>query len=111
MIIFQRGDLPINTIHTCGAVLRLSVWNQGILINDFIGECFVQLNSLQSLRNVASLRDIPVSTLHLKKPEKNSQPDIFAVNKTFETFFFFNSVSCSSCYDHGLTWMRRRLFL
>ncbi|CAF3732900.1 unnamed protein product, partial [Rotaria sp. Silwood1] len=69
---------PLNIVHTSGAVLRLSVWDEDMVKDDhFIGECFVPLMIVESLKNRASIRDIPVSVVRLRKPNKNAQPRVY----------------------------------
>lgn len=69
----------MSVLHERGAVLRLSVWDEDYLKDDFIGECFVSLSSIQPLRNLASLRDVPVSEVRLRRPHKSIQPRVFEV--------------------------------
>ena len=73
-----RNDLPSNALQERGAVLRLSVWNKNIFNDGFIGECFISLRNLRSLKNVAFC-DVPVSEKHLRRPHKNNQPEAFKV--------------------------------
>lgn len=64
-----------------GAVLRLSVWDEdNFKVDDFIGECFVPIPNIQQLKNIASLRDVPVRELQLRRPRKKNQPRAFEVN-------------------------------
>ena len=74
-----RHRLPTNVLHERGAVLRLSVWDKDIHSDDFIGECFVSLPNIPSLKNLASLRDVPVTEMRLRQPYKNHQPSAFEV--------------------------------
>ncbi|CAF4077538.1 unnamed protein product, partial [Rotaria sordida] len=75
---FLWHRLPLNIVHTPGAVLRLSVWDEDIVKeDDFIGECFIPLISIESLKNRASIRDVPVSEVRLKRQNKNAQPRVF----------------------------------
>jgi hypothetical protein len=57
----------------------LSVWDEDYVNDDFIGECFVSLTNIEPLRNLASLRDVPVSEVRLRRPHKNIQPRVFEV--------------------------------
>jgi hypothetical protein len=57
----------------------LSVWDKDMIGNDFIGECFISLKNIQSLKNLASLRDVPVSEVRLRRPYKSVQPREFEV--------------------------------
>jgi hypothetical protein len=91
---FQRYRLPTNVLHERGAVLHLSVWDKDIVNDDFIGECFVSLTNIQSLKDVASLRDVPVSEVRLRRPHKNIQPGAFEV-KFYSLIFFFGIISFS----------------
>ncbi|CAF4971655.1 unnamed protein product [Rotaria sp. Silwood1] len=76
--LFQWHRLPLNIVHTSGAVLRLSVWDEDIIKeDDFIGECFIPLTSIESLKNRVSIRDIPVSEVHLRTQDKNTQPRVY----------------------------------
>ncbi|CAF4901586.1 unnamed protein product [Rotaria sp. Silwood1] len=76
--LFQWDHHPLNIVHTSGAVLRLSVWDEDMVKDDhFIGECFVPLMIVESLKNRASIRDIPVSVVRLRKPNKNAQPRVY----------------------------------
>ncbi len=47
--------------------------------DDFIGECFVSLPNIQPLKNLASLRDVPVVEERLRRPHKTLQPRAFEV--------------------------------
>jgi hypothetical protein len=76
---FKRHRLPTTVLHEPGAVLRLSVWDKDIVNDDFIGECFVQLTSIQPLKNLAGLRDVPVSKVRLRRLYKSMQPRAFEV--------------------------------
>jgi hypothetical protein len=58
----------------------LSVWDDDFVkSDDFIGECFVPLTNIEHLKNRASLRDVPVSEVRLRKPRKSLQPREFEV--------------------------------
>ncbi len=48
--------------------------------DDFIGECFVALTNIPSLKNLASFRDVPVMQMPLRRLHKNMQPEAFEVN-------------------------------
>ncbi|CAF0823207.1 unnamed protein product [Rotaria sp. Silwood1] len=76
--LFQWYRLPLNIVHTAGAVLRLSVWDEDMVKeDDFIGECFVPLISIESLKSRASIRDVPVSEVRLRRQNKNAQPRVY----------------------------------
>ncbi|CAF1373508.1 unnamed protein product [Rotaria sordida] len=77
--LFEWNSLPLNVIRKDGAVLRLSVWNKHKKTDDFIGECFVRLITIESLKTRASLRDIPVSQVLLRRPYKNTPSEILKV--------------------------------
>ncbi len=79
ILVFKRHRLPTNVLHERGAVLHLSVWDKDIVNDDFIGECFVPLTNIQSLKNVAALRDIPVTKVRLRRAHKSYQPRAFEV--------------------------------
>ncbi len=79
MFFFERHRLPLNVLHERGAVLRLSVWDKDIVNDDFIGECFVSLPNIQPLKNLASLRDVPVVEERLRRPHRILQPRAFEV--------------------------------
>jgi hypothetical protein len=57
----------------------LSVWDEDMVMDNFIGEVFVPLTDIESLNNPASLRDIPVSQERLGRPHKINQPRAFEV--------------------------------
>jgi len=57
----------------------LSVWDEDIVNDDFIGECFVSIPNIQPLKNLASLRDVPVAEVRLRRPHKSLQPQVFEV--------------------------------
>ncbi|CAF2732913.1 unnamed protein product [Rotaria sp. Silwood2] len=76
--LFQWYRLPLNIVHRPGAVLRLSVWDEDIVKeDDFIGECFVPLTNIESLKNRASIRDVPVSEVRLRRQNKHAQPKVY----------------------------------
>ncbi|CAF3534518.1 unnamed protein product [Adineta steineri] len=75
--LFQWHRLPLNVLKERGAVLRISVWDEDYVNDDFIGECFVPLVNIEPLKNLASLRDVPVSEVRLRRPLKNMQPRTF----------------------------------
>ncbi|CAF2572187.1 unnamed protein product [Rotaria sp. Silwood2] len=76
--LFQWYRLPLNIINIPGAVLRLSVWDKDIVKeDDFIGECFVPLINIESLSNRASIRDVPVLEVHLRRQNKHPQPKVY----------------------------------
>ena len=91
-----RYRLPRNVISTPGAVLHLSVWDADLVNDDFIGECFIPLTTLQPLRNFASLRDVPVSEMPLRRPHKNSQPRVFEVKHYSIRFCRFHFCNLNS---------------
>ncbi len=68
----------------------MSVWDEDYVNDDFIGECFVSLPNIEPLNNRASLRDVPVSEVRLRRPYKNNQPRVFEV-KTLLIYFFLRS--------------------
>ena len=76
-------------IRESGAVLHLSVWDQDIVNDDFIGECFVPLTDIEPMKNLASLRDVPASRIRLRRPHKNNQPRTFKVKLYLFVFFKF----------------------
>ena len=77
---FKRRQLPRTVLSERGAVLRFSVWDKyKIKKDDFIGECFVSLPDLYPMKNLASIRDVPVSEMRLRKTYKNQQPKVFQV--------------------------------
>ncbi|UJR27967.1 hypothetical protein I4U23_009225 [Adineta vaga] len=84
--LFQWHRLPLNILHERGAVLRLSVWDEDYVKDDFIGECFVQLTNIESLKNRVSLRDVPVSEVLLRRPYKNIQPRVFELIRNRAAF-------------------------
>ena len=58
----------------------MSVWDEDIVKeDDFIGECFIPLTSIESLKNHASIRDVPVSEVRLRRQDKNAQPRVYEV--------------------------------
>ncbi|CAF1253218.1 unnamed protein product [Rotaria sp. Silwood1] len=73
----KKDSLPPAILNTPGAVLHLSVWDKDMLKDEFIGECFIPLMSIESLKNRASIRDIPVSEVRLRKQNKHAQPKIY----------------------------------
>ncbi|CAF2345788.1 unnamed protein product [Rotaria sp. Silwood2] len=76
--LFQWYRLPVNIVHTPGAVLRLSVWDEDIVKEDaFIGEYFVPLTNIEFLKNRASMRDVPVSEVRLRRQNKHAQPKVY----------------------------------
>ncbi|CAF4550359.1 unnamed protein product, partial [Rotaria sp. Silwood2] len=78
--LFQWYRLPLNIVHRPGAVLRLSVWDEDIVKeDDFIGECFVPLTNIESLKNRASIRDVPVSEVRLRRQNKHAQPKLLCL--------------------------------
>jgi len=79
--VFHWHRLPSNVLTERGAVLRLSVWDQDIVQDDFIGECFISLPQIVSLKNLASLRDVPVAEQRLRQPIKSNQPQVFELIK------------------------------
>jgi len=84
--------LPTNVLNERGAVLRLSVWDKDMVNDDFIGECFIGLSNIYSLKNLASIRDVPVTTMRLIRPTKNSQPEEFEVCSNCFFLFVFHSI-------------------
>ena len=84
---FKRDSLPSTIINESGAVLHMSVWDQDIVNDDFISECFVPLTDVESMKSLALLRDVPVSRVRLGRSHKNNQPRIFNVN--LHLFLFF----------------------
>jgi hypothetical protein len=60
--------------------------------DDFIGECFVPLPNIAPLKNLASLRDVPVSEVRLRRPHKSIQPRAFEVKTRF--FFELKFIIC-----------------
>ncbi|CAF0826106.1 unnamed protein product [Adineta ricciae] len=84
--LFQWHRLPLNILHERGAVLRLSVWDEDYVNDDFIGECFVPLTNIESLKNLASLRDVPISEVRLRRPHKNIQPRVFELIRNRAAF-------------------------
>ena len=89
LICFSRHRLPTDVLRERGAVLRLSVWDEDYLTkDDFIGECFITLPSIQQIKALASLRDVPVLELPLRRPRKNNQPRVFEVKLPREKKMF-----------------------
>lgn len=82
-VLLFRFRLSPKVRTTPGTVLHLSVWDKDMKFDDFIGECFVPLSTMESLKHRAGLRDIPVTELPLRVPVKNMQPPEFEVNYCF----------------------------
>jgi hypothetical protein len=78
-MISLRHRLPSNILNQRGAVLRLSVWDEDLVNDDFIGEHFIALQNLTSLQHLMSLRDVPVTEIRLRRPLITSQPHAFEV--------------------------------
>lgn len=85
------------------------MWDQDMVNDDFIGECFVPLTAIQPLRNLASLRDVPVSAVHLKRPYKNIQPKVFEVIKILKDHFLLSNLFYFSYYALVQPSMTRQL--
>ncbi|CAM4903671.1 unnamed protein product [Rotaria socialis] len=75
--LFLWYRLPLNVLSMSGTVLHMSVWDQDVVNDDFIGECFVPLANIESLANRQSIRDVPASEIPLRRPLKNIQPSVF----------------------------------
>ncbi|CAF1034626.1 unnamed protein product, partial [Rotaria sordida] len=104
--LFQWHHLPLN-VRTSDAVLRLSVWNKGTVKKDnFIGECFIPLTSIESLKNCASIRDVPVSEVLLRRQNKNAQPRVFELIRIRAKFdqeaaLFLKQRACAMASENG----------